>query len=429
MAKLVTKFKYLRAGERKGVGGYAKYIATRDGVEKIDESYKYAPATKPQEKLIQKILKDFPDSEKMLEYEDYLASTCIGTASEFISRAIEDNAHELLSSKTYADYIATRPRAERIGSHGLFTDDGVQVQLNKVSEELNRYEGNVWTVIISLRREDAERLGFNSAERWRSMLRAQTQELSEQFHIPMANLKWYAAFHNESHHPHVHLIVYSANPKESYLSHTGVEKLRSSFARAIFAQDMLSIYERQTRHRDDLRRESKSLLDEIVKEINAGNYTNAGLEEKMRQLAGRLSRTKGKKQYGYLKRDVKNLVDSIVDDIASDGHVAELYDLWYRQREDIIRIYTENIPDRVPLSQNREFKSVRNAVVQAAMNIAAEQQREDYCRIAALRLLGDVSGIIQNKIEDDYIEVPAGIDTKQWREISEKKQAHGLKQG
>lgn len=429
MAKLVTKFKYLRAGERRGVGGYAKYIATREGVEKIDESYKYAPATAPQKKLIEKILKDFPDSEKMFEYEDYLASPCVGTASEFISRAIEDNAHEMLSSKTYADYIATRPRAERIGAHGLFTDDGVQVQLGKVSEELNKYEGNVWTAIISLHREDAERLGFNNAERWRSMLRAQTQELSEQFHIPMADLKWYAAFHNESHHPHVHLIVYSANPKESYLSPRGVEKLRSSFAGAIFSQDMLSIYERQTRHRDDLRQESKRLLNKIVKEINAGNYTNAALEEKQRQLADRLSRTKGKKQYGYLKRDVKNLVDSIVDDISSDERVAELYEQWYRQREDIIRIYTENIPARVPLSKNKEFKSVRNAVVQAAMNIVTEQRREDYCHIAMLRLLGEVSGIIQNKIEDDYTEIPAGIDSKQWREISEKKQAHGLKQG
>ena len=242
MARLVTKFKFLKPGDRKGAGGYAKYIATREGVERIDDSQRLAPATKQQEKLIAKILADFPDSATLLEYADYQSEPNMGNASEFISRAIEDNADDLLSSKTYADYIATRPRAQRFGSHGLFTDDGVRVQLEKVSEELNLHEGNVWTAIISLRREDAERLGFNSGERWRDMLRAQTQELSDAFHIPMTDLKWFAAFHNEGHHPHVHLMVYSANPKEGYLSPKGVEHLRSSLAKEIFAQDLFSVY-------------------------------------------------------------------------------------------------------------------------------------------------------------------------------------------
>ena len=170
MARLVTKFKFLKSGDRKGAGGYAKYIATREGVERIDDSQRLAPATKQQETLIEKILKDFPDSATLMEYADYQSEPNMGNASEFIFRAIEDNADDLLSSKTYADYIATRPRAQRFGSHGLFTDDGVRVQLEKVSEELNLHEGNVWTAIISLRREDAERLGFNSGERWRDML-------------------------------------------------------------------------------------------------------------------------------------------------------------------------------------------------------------------------------------------------------------------
>ena len=216
MARLVTKFKFLKSGDRKGAGGYAKYIATREGVERIDDSQRLAPATKQQETLIEKILKDFPDSATLMEYADYQSEPNMGNASEFIFRAIEDNADDLLSSKTYADYIATRPRAQRFGSHGLFTDDGVRVQLEKVSEELNLHEGNVWTAIISLRREDAERLGFNSGERWRDMLRAHTHELSDAFHIPMTDLKWFAAFHNEGHHPHVHLMIYSANPKEGY---------------------------------------------------------------------------------------------------------------------------------------------------------------------------------------------------------------------
>ena len=301
MAKLVTKFKFLKPGAQQGRGGYAKYIATRDGVEKIHDTKKFASVTWNQKQLIKKILRDFPDSKEMLEYEDYQQKQTVESASEFISRAIEDNATVALNAKTYADYIATRPRAERFGSHGLFTDDGVQVNLAEVSRELNEYGGNVWTAIISMRREDAERLGFDNGSRWRDMLRAQTQTLSENLRIPMGHLKWFAAFHNESHHPHVHLIAYSTVESEGYLTKQGVQKLRSAFAKDIFAQDLLCIYEKQTEHRNRLRSESKDVLAEIVSQINAGRYSDPHLEELLVQLARRLSRTKGKKVYGYLK--------------------------------------------------------------------------------------------------------------------------------
>ena len=235
MAKLVTKFKYLKSNSRHTSGRYAKYIATREGVEKIDDTNKYLPSTKKQNKLIDALLKDYPDSQNSLEYEDYMSRKTIGTAAEFISRTIENNMDSLLKNKTYADYIATRPGTERFGSHGLFTDDGVYVDLKNVSEELNSYDGNVWIVIISLRREDAERLGFDKGQRWRDMLRTQTDAFSECFKIPIQNLKWFAAFHNESHHPHVHLMIYSKNKEDGYLSQQGVEKLRSSIANDIFS--------------------------------------------------------------------------------------------------------------------------------------------------------------------------------------------------
>lgn len=374
MARLVTKFKYLKPGARQGPGGYARYIATREGVDKIDDSQRLAPVTKKQEKMIAKLLKDFPDSENLLEYADYLGSPNMGNASEFISRAIEDNADDISTAKTYADYIATRPRAQRFGSHGLFTDDGVQVQLEKISEELNLHDGNIWTAIISLRREDAERLGFNNGERWRDMLRTQTQEFGERFHIPLENLKWFAAFHNESHHPHVHLMIYSTNPKEGFLTQLGVEHIRSTLGKAIFAQDLQSVYEKQTEHRDALRAQSKELIAKIVEQINAHTFDNPALEQKLLLLAERLSKTSGKKVYGYLKSDVKDLVDSIVDDLAGEKNISALYDLWYQQREEVIRTYTENIPERVPLSQNDAFKSVRNAVIHEAMAIVLGEE-------------------------------------------------------
>lgn len=373
MAKLITKFKYLKPNVRLSVGGYAKYIATREGVDKIDQSFKFAPSTVKQQKIIQKILKDFPDSKDSLEYEDYLKNPTIGNASAFITRTMEDNAYEVMQTKTYADYIATRPRTQKFGMHGLFTDDGVQVKLNEVSENLNQYGGNVWTVIISLRREDAERLGINTGERWRDMLRSQTSLISESFHIPMQNLKWYAAFHNESHHPHVHLMVYSTEEKQAYLSKEGVMKVRSSFAKDIFAQDLLCVYEKQTEYRNELKLNSREVIEEIISKINSGVYDNPKLEEMLLNLSDRLSKTSGKKVYGYLKSDVKAIIDSIVDEIASDERISALYDLWYEQRESVIKTYTDEFPERVPLSQNKEFKSIKNAVIQEAMNIVTNR--------------------------------------------------------
>lgn len=373
MAKLITKFKYLKPNDRKSIGGYAKYIATREGVDKIDQSFKLSPTSDKQKKLIKQILEDFPDSKNSLEYEDYLKESNVGNTSEFITRTIEENAYEVMQTKTYADYIATRPRVQRFGTHGLFTDDGVQIKLNEVSENLNQYGGNVWTIIISLRREDAERLSFNAGKRWRDMLRSQTSLISENFHIPMQNLKWYAAFHNESHHPHVHLMVYSTEEKQAYLSKEGVMKLRSSFAKDIFAQDLLCVYEKQNEYRDELKVNSREVIAEIISKINSGVYDNPKLEEMLLNLADRLSKTSGKKVYGYLKADVRTIIDSIVDELASDERISTLYDLWHEQRESVIKPYTDELPERVSLSQNKEFKSIKNAVIQEAMNILADR--------------------------------------------------------
>ena len=369
MARLITKFKYLKPEDRKNVGGYAEYIATREGVEKIDESKRNAPATNKQKQLIKKILSDFPDSKSSLEYEDYLKDKTVGAASEFITRALEENADEMMHTTTYADYIATRPRAERIGSHGLFTDDGVAVDLQKVSDELNAHTGNVWTAIVSLRREDAERLGYDNGSRWRDMLRSQTQALSENLKIPMSNLRWFAAFHNESYHPHVHMIVYSTDPTEGYLSEKGLMALRSSYAKDIFAQDLLCEYKKQTEHRDALKVQSREVLSELIAKINGGTYDNPQVEDLLQALAKRLAVTNGKKQYGYLRKDIKEIINSIVDELGKDERVAALYDLWYESKETALKVYTESRPERLPLSQNKEFKSVKNIVIAEAMKL------------------------------------------------------------
>ena len=370
MAKLVTKFGYFKPGNKTKSGNYARYIATREGVEKIDESQKNKPATLKQKKLIKDILRDFPESKQMLEYEDYVKNKTIGTASEFISRSIEENASDALGREGYAKYIALRPRAERIGSHGLFTDEGVAVNLSAVVNEMNHHQGNIWTIILSLRREDAERLGFNTGDRWRTMLRTQTAELSKNFKIPMTHLRWYAAFHNETTHPHVHMMVYSKVENEGYLSKQGVEKLRSAFANDIFMQDQYCTYEKQTEYRDKLRGEGKKMIEEIVASINNDEYNNPTVNELFLKLADKLSKTKGKKVYGYLKPDVKDIVDLIMIELSNDERIQKLYDLWYQQKENAMKIYTEAIPQRIPLVSNKEFRPLKNAIIAEALKIS-----------------------------------------------------------
>ncbi len=306
MAKLITKFRYLKPTKKRKAGGYATYIATREGVEKL-----------PQEQ------------------------------------------------KTYADYIATRPR-----SQGLFTDEGEEINLRKLSKELNQYQGNLWTIIISLSREDAERLGFDTATRWRDFLRSERSEIAEQFHIPQGNLRWYAAFHNEKHHPHVHLMVWSEDEKEGYLSEKGIEKLRSSFAKSIFAQDWCNVYDRYTEARNTLRQESRERMREIIGAINAGTYENKTIENLLLQLVWQLSTATGKKQYGYLKPELKRLVDAIVEEFSKDPRIAELYNLWYDQKESGIRFYKDEMPERIPLTDNPEFRTVKNMILQEAENLA-----------------------------------------------------------
>lgn len=443
MPRLVTKFKYLKPGAGgRSVGGYARYIATREGVERIDDSHRHAPATQKQQALIEKILRDLPDTKQSHEYRDYQQERTVGNASEFISMAMEENLNAVANTKTYADYIATRPRAERFGSHGLFTDDGVEVQLSEVSKELNAYRGNVYTAILSLKREDAARLGFDHGSRWRDFLRGQTPTLSENLKIPMTHLRWYAAFHNEGHHPHVHLIAYSAVPGEGHLSKQGMENMRSAFARDIFSQELLFTYQQQTEYRDQLRQKSRESISEIVAQINAGVYQNPKIEELLIQLSDRLSRTTGKKVYGYLKADVKAIVDQIVAELAGDENIRKLYDLWYEQRENVLCTYTDTFPERIPLEQNKEFKSIRNAVIQEAMKIAAGihdaadlEPRQDMEEIglpegeeASTELLEDAShwmGCFQPEIftpnagfpenpEPEDVPLPRSADSRDW---------------
>ena len=368
MTRFILKWRYIRSGSPKHNQNLVKYIATREGVEKCDESWKHQPATQEQQRLIKELTDDFPDSVQSFEYQDYIATQTKSTASEFINRTIEENVDLIGKKENYVGYIAMRPRVEKQGSHGLFTQNDEVIHLSEVAKTVAEHEGAVWTTILSLRREDAEKLGYDNAKAWRDMLRGQANKLAKAMGIPLLDLQWYAAFHNEGSHPHVHLISYSVG-KEPYMTEQGLLHFKSDFAREIFKHDLYHIYQDQTAHRDELRRTGREKMADIVKQINNGAYDNEIVKMMLQELVRELDHYKGKMVYGYMPKKAKNLIDGIVDELAKDERIAELYNLWYEQKENVVRTYQDTMPQRIPLSQNKEFKTIKNAVIQEALNL------------------------------------------------------------
>ena len=368
MPRLILKSPYLKPGRKKSPGGYLKYIATREGVEMAEDTSRHLPATTEQQKQIEKLVKKYPDSEDSHEYQDYDENSTRGNADAFIDSVLELHG-DAPRRDIYLKYISERPGVEKTGVNGLFTDEGVPIVMAQAEKEMNNHPGNIWTHIISLRREDAERLGYNTSDAWMHLLRSQRNMIAQQMKIAPENFRWYAAFHNCGHHPHVHMMAYSIDPNEPYLTEKGIETIKSNLAKEIFQQDLLQIYQKQTDFRDKLRHESKEQIDRIVAEINAGNFSDPVLEQMLLQLSKKLSLSKGKKQYGYLKPELKKMVDEIVAHLSGEEHIRELYGHWYDLKEDVLRTYTDTFPERIPLEQNKEFKSIRNAVVQHALQI------------------------------------------------------------
>ena len=369
MARLIVKWRYIKPGAPKQGEHYVDYIATREGVEIDGEKWKEEPATKEQEKLVNRLIADFPDCKDSFEYQDYLSAKTKYSATTFIDKAIEENVDRIGKKENYIGYIAMRPRVEKSGTHGLFSYSDEPIKLSKVAKEVGNHDGVVWTTVISLKREDATKLGYDNLTVWKTLLRAKSQDLANAMGVPITDMKWYAAFHNESGHPHVHLVSYSTG-KEPYMTRQGLEKLKATYAHEIFKNDLYEIYEKQTEYRDELRAESKEKIAEIIRGINCKKYENETLELMLKTLAEKLQKHKGKKVYGYLPKEIKNLVNGVIDELMRDSDLQKLYELWYEQRENVLKTYRDKMPARLPLSANEEFKSVRNAVIAEALNLS-----------------------------------------------------------
>ena len=365
MARLIIKSPYIKCGGGQGADGYLRYIATRERVEIIPDD---RPPTRKQEQLITKLTKDFPDVKELLEYEDYTAHPTKAHASSLITLALEEHWKQVQQTDGYMKYIATRPRAERLGDHGLF-GDADHVDLDSAMSELEHYTGNVWTHIISLHREDAERLGYNNAQAWRALLRAHRNDIAAAMHIPPQDFRWYAAFHDEGHHPHVHLMAWSVKPGEAHLDKNGIRQMKSQLTNDIFQQELLHVYEQKSVSRNELVKETRKVMLELSRQMRETVCEHTQAEQMIWKLSQQLGEVKGKKSYGYLPRPLKRQVDEIVDQLEFVPIVDQCYQKWWELQCQVNEFYSGKKQQRPPLSKQKEFRAIRNAVIREAENI------------------------------------------------------------
>ena len=361
---------YLKGGrDTAKLTNRARYIATRPGVEVLRGEHSGQPATKKQQAYIQRLLRDFPGAEELLEYEDYQNAPTQGHANAFIRQVQEDFAEPMSRMENYLDYVSHRPGVQLNGEHGLWCAGGKVRNLSQAVREVAEYTGSVWTPVVAIRREDAERLGYNDAESWRLLVCACAPEIARGYKIPLEHLRWYAAFHRKEDSVHIHMVVFSSDPKEGYLTRQGIQQVKSAFGRRIFQQDLLHVYEQKTEYRDALGRDAERTMAELITQMETGQLQNENLERLVLELAQRLHNTQGKKVYGYLPPKTKVLVDAIVDELAKDERVAAAYNLWNQMREEVCRTYSEQLPERLPLSKQKEFKAVRNMVIREMLRL------------------------------------------------------------
>ena len=374
MSQLIVTSRYLKSGTQKSKNkrrNYTKYIATRETVEVRDQNTidRNNNATKNQQELLRGLLSDFPEAQRYLEYEDYTANPTVENASELINTIIERNADVIGNRQNFVGYMAMRPGVEKRGSHGLFNEKDEPIILNQAANEIAEHKGNVWSHVVSLRREDAVRLGYDNSDAWRELVKRHISDIAKAQNIPLCNLKWYAAYHDTTHHPHIHLLVYSTNPKQGFLTKAGIDKIRSAFANDIFHDDLQSIYQEQTASRDELKAVSKNEFESIVNIIASNDHTDPQLEELIRKLYIQLQNVKGKKVYGYLPKEIKETVNKIFSELAKDENIRQLYDKWCSLERLKYKTYTLKETELPELSANKVFQPLRNMIIRTVLNM------------------------------------------------------------
>jgi len=405
MPRIIVSSRYLKPGTAGKRGGLVKYIATRESVEMYSPQERGIPVTKSQTELVTKLLEMFPSERSSHEYADYKSSPTKENASELITEILERNADRLTDREMLVKYISERPGVEKIGKHGLFSADNGEVDLNEAKKVVADHNGNVWTNVVSLKREDAERLGYTTPQAWQALVIKNLDKIAQAHKIKLDHLRWYAAFHNTAHHPHIHLLVYSTDPTEGFMTEHGIEIMKSAFANVIFKDELNEVYQRQTQVRDDLRAEGKRVMQELSSQINL-HLADPQLESLILKLSRQLENAKGKKVYGYLQPPVKKTVDDIVAMLADHPTIKKMYDEWCRLEQEKYNTYTNAVKQFPPLHENKVFKPIKNSVINAVVEMQHTLDSAE-CEVNDNEPLPDIGSVPDGDIlPDEDMDMP-----------------------
>ncbi|QNK41569.1 MobP3 family relaxase [Caproicibacter fermentans] len=390
---------------------FVNYVATREGVSlnfnslELSEEELNRKATIRQEHTIDGLLREVPAAKDTFEYEDYKNNPTIGNASELIARAAEMGFGETQTGKTvgideaknYVEYVAKRPGAVREGAHGLFSSTP-NLDLDKIADEVAAYQGRIWRNVISIRREDADKLGYDTQKPWKEAVQQQIDTIAKNFHIPPEHLCWYAGMHNTGHHPHIHLFVYSTNPKEGHLNETGIKNIKRGFSKVIFADERLHLYEQK----DEAREKLKSQVDELLSHLDLSgsqfpDHQAEKIYQNLLQLGSAVQNQPGRHFYKYLSKDLKQQTDQLLTELASAPDIKKLYALYCEQQQSLERMYV-NEPSELPISENKELYFLKNKVIQHAEKLAGAVIGVDPANETSKTSDSDPSGKKQNDI-------------------------------
>ena len=371
MARLIFISPYMKGGRDSArLAHRTRYFATREGVQLLKDDNAHLPVTKKQQQYIQRLLRSFPEARELPEHEDYANTPNRQTAFALIAQIHEDFIEPMDGRENYLDYVANRPGVKALGEHGLWDANGKVPSLENAVAEVARHTGNVWTPVISLSRENAERLGYTDLKNWQELINASITDIAKGYKIHPDRLRWYAAMHEKEKHIHVHMVLFSTDPKEGYLSRQGIRSIKSALVSTIYRNDRLHIYEKKNHQRSILQQEAEEQMASLIGQMSTGTLQNGKLELLVTCLAKRLQEVSGKKVYGYLPPRVKRIVDEIVDELSKDERVAAAYALWQDLREQLCIDYNQTPQQRVPLSQQKEFKTVRNMVIRETLRLS-----------------------------------------------------------
>lgn len=404
-------------------------MGTREGVEKLPNGIDNKPPTQKQRDLICECITAVPESLMYPELKMYQEQETRYTASEFLDAFIERNADRIDGIKKLVSYMGERPGVERLGKHGLFSQNDDKIDLEAVAEEVSHHEGILWTHVVSLRREDAERLGYNNAEAWKELVRRNALQIAQAHKIEPSQMQWYAAFHNTTHHPHIHLMVYSKDVKQGYLTNKGIEDMRSLFAKDIFRNEMYHAFTLETQMRDEVRAEAKRRINELLESTEMPIAASKEMQTLYNQLVGQLSGYKGKKVYGYLPKSIKQTVDAIVAELAKDERIAELYAEWNKANREKLSVYYDKKKPDIPLEENKEFRDIKNAVIRSAILISQNEHSVQAVSVNSSvgNLIAQLAQTITSSCHKRRAKLSSQMDSKLKSKIEQKKQAHGLK--